>query len=99
VEPTRTLVPELLRELGLDSGVAGWRAVEAWPAIVGERLARRTRAASFHQGTLRVEVVGSSWASELEFLKRHLLRELQQRLGPHVRELRFLVTARRGSQR
>ena len=52
----------------------------------------------FHAGTLQVEVEGSAWAYELEFLKRRFLKELQRRLGSHVRELHF-VTARGGIQR
>jgi predicted nucleic acid-binding Zn ribbon protein len=88
----------LLRELGLEAGVEGWRAVKEWPEIAGPRIARHAKAVGFHEGTLSVEVEGSAWAYELEFLKRRLLRELQRRLGPHVRDLR-LVTARGGIQR
>ena len=45
-----------------------------------------------------VEVEGSAWAYELEFLKRRLLRELQSRLGAHIRDLR-LITTRGGIRR
>jgi predicted nucleic acid-binding Zn ribbon protein len=76
----------------------GWRAVEAWPEIAGPRIARRTRAVGFHDGVLQVEVEGSAWAYELEFLKRRFLKEFQRRLGMHVRELRF-TTTRGGIQR
>lgn len=78
--------------------MVGWRAVETWPEIVGSRIARRTRAVGFHDGVLQVEVEGSAWAYELEFLKRDFLRELQSRLGSSVRELRF-ITTRGGIQR
>jgi predicted nucleic acid-binding Zn ribbon protein len=98
VDPTQTLVPRLLRDLGLEAGVAGWRAVEAWPEVAGPRIAQRTRAAGFRDGVLHVEVEGSAWAYELEFLKRRLLGELQQRIGRHVRDLRF-VTTRGGIRR
>ena len=98
MDSTGAIVPRLLRELGLERGIVGWRAVETWPEIVGPRIARRTRAVGFHAGTLQVEVEGSAWAYELEFLKRRFLKELQRRLGSHVRELHF-VTARGGIQR
>ena len=91
MQSTRSLVPQLLRELRLEAGVAGWEAVQAWPAVVGDRVARRTRAMRFHEGTLWVEVEGSAWAFELSFLKRRLLRELQGRVGPHVRDLSFVT--------
>ena len=95
---TGAIVPRLLRELGLEAGVVGWQAVEAWPEIVGPRIAGRTRAIGFHEGTLRVEVEGAAWACELGFLKRRFLKELQRRLGPQVRDLHF-ITARGGIQR
>jgi predicted nucleic acid-binding Zn ribbon protein len=88
----------LLRDLGLERGIVGWRAVESWAEIVGPRIARRTKPVSFHEGVLRVEVEGSSWACELEFLKRRFLKEMQRRLGSDVRGLHF-VTTRGGIQR
>jgi predicted nucleic acid-binding Zn ribbon protein len=72
--------------------MVGCRAIEAWPEIVGPRIARRTRAVGFHEGVLQIEVEGSAWAYELEFLKRRFLKELQRLLGMHVRELRFMTT-------
>lgn len=98
MDPTQTLVPRLLRDLGLEAGVAGWRAVEAWAEVAGPRIARRTHAAGFRDGVLHVEVEGSAWAYELEFLKRRLLGELQRRIGRQVRDLRF-VTTRGGIRR
>jgi len=98
VDSTSALVPRLLRELGLESGVVGWQAVRAWPEIAGPRIARHARAVGFSGGVLNVEVEGSAWAYELEFLKRRLLRELQSRLGAHVRGLR-LITTRGGIRR
>ncbi len=78
--------------------MVGQQAIEIWPQIVGPRIARRTRATGFHEGVLQVEVEGSAWAYELEFLKRRFLKELQRRLGMHVRALRF-ITTRGGIQR
>ena len=99
VESISGVLPALLRDLGLEAGIMGWRAVREWPDAVGPRVARRTRAVSFQEGTLRVEVEGSSWRYELGFLKRDLLRQLNQQLGsPLVRDLEF-IKARGGIQR
>jgi predicted nucleic acid-binding Zn ribbon protein len=90
---------DTLRRLGLERGIAGWRAVEEWPAIVGPRIARRTRAVEFRDGTLVVEVEGSAWLHELGFLERELLEQLARRLGSrHVVDLRFILSRGR-SQR
>jgi predicted nucleic acid-binding Zn ribbon protein len=82
----------LLRELGLERQLQGWRAVEEWPHWVGPRVARHTRAVAFRDGTLVVEVEGSAWMQELGFLKREILRTLNERLGADlVRDIRFTV--------
>jgi predicted nucleic acid-binding Zn ribbon protein len=99
MESIARVLPALLRELGLEAGVLGWRAVTEWPDAVGPQIARRTRAVSFQDGTLRIEVEGSAWRYELELLKRDLLRQLNQRLGsPLVRDLE-LIHSRGGIRR
>jgi predicted nucleic acid-binding Zn ribbon protein len=99
MQSIRALLPRVLRDLGLEHGVAGWRAVEEWSEAAGDRIASRTRALSFHEGTLHVEVEGSAWLHELGYLKRELLRQVNRRLGSaQVRELRFTI-ARGGIRR
>lgn len=99
MESIARVLPTLLRDLGLEAGVLGWRAVTEWPDAVGPRVARRARAVSFKDGTLRVEVEGSSWRYELGFLKRDLLSQLNRHLGAQlVRDLEF-IKARGGIQR
>ena len=93
VESIARVLPSLLRELGLEAGILGWRAVTEWPAAVGPQVARRARAVSFQDGTLRIEVEGSAWRYELGFLKRDLLQQLSRHLGsPLVRDLEFIQT-------
>jgi predicted nucleic acid-binding Zn ribbon protein len=99
MQPIGALLPRVLRDHGLQEGVAGWRAVQEWPEAVGPRIARRARATAFQEGTLQVEVEGSSWLHELGFLKRELIRQVNRRLGSmQVRELRFSI-ARGGNRR
>jgi predicted nucleic acid-binding Zn ribbon protein len=94
-----TILPDLMRELGLEERAAGWRAVSEWPALAGERIARRTRATGFRDGILTVEVEGSAWMHELGYLGRDFVRRANQRLGAEiVREVRF-VLARGGNLR
>ena len=94
-----TILPGLLRELGLEDHARGWRAVSEWTALAGERIARRARATGFRDGVLTVEVEGSAWMHELGFLKADLVRRANQHIGAEVvREVRF-VLARGGIQR
>ena len=93
------VLSQVLRDLGLESDILGWRAVREWPEAVGPRIAQRTRAVGFRDETLWVEVEGSAWLHELGFLKRDLLRQVNRRLGAeHVRQLQFIM-ARGGIQR
>ena len=92
MQPLDVALAQTLRRLGLERGIAGWRAVEEWPSVVGPRIARRTRAVEFRDGTLVVEVEGSAWMHELRFLERELLAQLATRLGSRqVRDLRFVM--------
>lgn len=93
------IFPSLMRSLGLESAAQGWRAVTEWPALAGARVAKHSRAVSFRDGTLVVEVEGSAWLHELGFLRRQLVRRINQHLGSEVlRDVRFVI-ARGGSLR
>ena len=87
------MLPGLLRELGLAETLDGWRAVADWSDTVGPQIAKRTRAVSFRDGALVVEVDGSAWMHELGFLARDLRDKLNERLGrPLVRDIKFTIT-------
>jgi predicted nucleic acid-binding Zn ribbon protein len=99
VQSISGVLPALLRELGLEAGIMGWRAVREWPDAVGPQVARRARAVSFQTGTLFVEVDGSAWLQELSILKRDLVRRVNQRLGASIVQDISLIHARGGIQR
>ena len=92
MESVSGVVARLLRGLGLEDGLRGWRAVAEWPEVVGPQLARHARAVEYHDGALLVEVEGSAWMHELGFLKRDLVRRINQRLGADVvREVKLTL--------
>lgn len=99
MESLAHILPSLIKGLGLEDGAAGWRAVSEWPALAGAPIARRSRATSYRDGVLTVEVEGSAWMHELAFQKRELVKRANQHLGAEVvREVRF-VLSRGGIQR
>jgi len=99
MQPLGSILPALLKSMGLADAAEGWRAVSDWAELAGPRLARHSRAVAFRDGTLTVEVEGSAWMHELGFLKGELARKVNQHLGSDVvREVR-LVVARGGSLR
>ena len=92
MEALSHVLTRLLKQLGLEDELQGWRAVEDWARIVGPRVARHTRAIGFEHGVLRVEVDGSAWMHELGYLKQELIRAVNRELGSdRVREVRFVV--------
>ena len=92
MEAVSGVVARLLRGLGLENAMLGWRAVEEWPKTVGLRIARHTRAVEFRDGTLVVEVEGSAWMQEVGYLKRDLSRRINASLGADVvRDVRLVL--------
>ncbi len=92
MESLAGVLPRVLKQLGLEEGLLGWRAVREWEQVVGARVARHTRAVAFRDGVLHVEVEGSAWMHELGFLKTDLMRRINRHLGSClVRNLRFVV--------
>ena len=86
------VLARLYRRLGLEGELAGARAVEVWPRVVGPRVASHARAVGFQNGVLRVEVEGSAWMHELSFLKHQVLQAINRELGSRrVRDVRFVV--------
>ena len=92
MEAVANVLSRLMQRLGLSAQLEGWRAVEEWHRLVGPRVGRHTRAVSFRNGALLVEVEGSAWMHELSFLKRDLLQTINRHLGAdRVREVRFIL--------
>jgi predicted nucleic acid-binding Zn ribbon protein len=100
MESVAHVLSRVLRELGLEQDVLGWRVVDEWPRLVGPRVAHHTRAVAYRSGTVHVEVEGSAWMHELGFLKRELIREINRQLGSdQVRDVRFLMPRGRRQRR
>jgi len=56
-------------------------AVAAWPAAVGAKAARHTRAVALEGKTLIVEAGDELWLRNLELLNGHILANLRRSLG------------------
>jgi predicted nucleic acid-binding Zn ribbon protein len=75
---------DLLTRLDLADPMTGWRALELWPEVVGERVAAKARAVSFRDGQLWVEVESAAWMNELTYLRERIIKELNAKLGDEV---------------
>jgi Dna[CI] antecedent, DciA len=63
----------------------------AWPVVCGSAVAERTRALSFSNGVLRVEVNGQRWKSELQALAPRYLAMINRYTTEPVLRIEFVV--------
>ncbi len=92
MESLSGVLPRVLKQLGLEQGLLGWRAVAEWDRVVGPDVARHARAVAYRDGVLQVEVEGSAWMQELGFLERVLVQKINRHLGRSVvRDVRFVL--------
>jgi predicted nucleic acid-binding Zn ribbon protein len=63
----------------------------AWPVVCGSAVAERTRALSFQDGVLRIEVADAGWKSELQALAPRYLATINRYILEIVRRIEFVV--------
>ena len=63
----------------------------AWPVVCGSAVAERTRAVSFEDGVLRVEVSGPRWKAELQTLAPRYLAVINRYTTEMVRRIEFVL--------
>ena len=87
------VLASVLQKRGYGKPLANEGARKAWAAVAGERLAARTRVATFRDGILTIEVDSAAQRYELEaFRGQELLAALQRdRSIPAVRKIVFRV--------
>ncbi|MBZ5549805.1 MAG: DUF721 domain-containing protein [Acidobacteriia bacterium] len=65
----------------------------AWPVACGSAVAERTRAVSFADGVLRVEVANAGWRRELAALAPRYVATINRYSAATVRRIEFVVMA------
>jgi hypothetical protein len=68
-------------------------ALLAWPVACGSAVADRTRALSFSDGILRVEVADPGWRRELANLAPRYLALINRYSASSVKRIEFVVKA------
>jgi hypothetical protein len=63
----------------------------AWPVACGSAVAERTRALSFSEGILRVEVADAGWQRELATLAPRYVAAINRYSSTSVRRIEFVV--------
>ena len=90
LRPAGEILSTLMTSLGLAGRLREREALERWPALVGEEIARRSEAVRIREGVLYVRVRSAAWSQELLFLKGKILSEYADALGTGlVKDIRF----------
>ena len=80
----------LARSLGIRRTLDEYGVLEAWPAVVGERVAAVSRAMHMENGVLFVGVSTAPWRAELSMKRLEIMRKINTMLGKDVvKEIRF----------
>jgi hypothetical protein len=73
--------------------------LRAWPVVCGSVVAERTRALSFEDGVLRVEVAGLGWKAELQALAPRYVAVINRYTAEAVRRIEFVVSPADGADK
>ncbi|MFZ5980060.1 MAG: DUF721 domain-containing protein [Candidatus Zixiibacteriota bacterium] len=91
------VVESVIKSLGLTHKYNGWLTVNRWPEIVGEHIARISRAVRFEDGILYVAVPDASWRQNLAMEIDNILEKIRQYpYGRVVKQIR-LVRGEKGN--
>jgi hypothetical protein len=75
-----------------DASVVNVELLEAaWPALVGQDLAKRTRPRAWHDRTLSIDVCSHLWLQELSFRREELRRRIQHTFPWKLERILFAV--------
>jgi predicted nucleic acid-binding Zn ribbon protein len=97
MEQVRGGLQKLAAEV-LQKAAPGEAPLLAWPLVCGPQLAQKTRALSFAEGVLRVEVPDAAWATQMLVFVPRYLASINKLTGGGVTRIQF-VTAGAPSRR
>ncbi|HEX4602432.1 MAG TPA: DUF721 domain-containing protein [Candidatus Angelobacter sp.] len=90
MEPVRTGLRQIMQDL-LRTRPAEEAVILAWPLVCGKEVASRTRAASFTDGKLMVEVQDAAWRNQLQSFVPRYISGYEALLGQVVQSMQFKV--------
>jgi predicted nucleic acid-binding Zn ribbon protein len=90
MESVRTGLRQIMQDL-LRARPAEEAVVLAWPLVCGKEVAARTRAVSFNEGSLIVEVPDTAWRNQLQSFTPRYISGYEGLLGQVVQSVKFTV--------
>jgi predicted nucleic acid-binding Zn ribbon protein len=80
--PAAEIMPQVLKDLGIDRRRAEAEVVKVWNNLIDPRLTAHAQPTGLHKGTLFVTVDSSVWLDEIvRYRRREILDRLQHSFG------------------
>ncbi len=75
------VLERLFNKLSIDKKLKEVNALKLWEEVTGEKISRHSLPLFVRKGNLFVRVDNSGWLTQLIYLKREIISELNKRLG------------------
>lgn len=75
------VLERLFNKLSIDKKLKEVNALKLWEEVTGEKISRHSLPLFVRKGNLFVRVDSSGWLTQLTYLKREIISELNERLG------------------
>ena len=86
------LIKDVIRSHRKHGDASMIRVWEVWPSAVGEPIGSNTSPAAFKGKLLIVNVIDSAWLQQLWFLKKDIIRKVNESLDDElVEEIKFKI--------
>jgi predicted nucleic acid-binding Zn ribbon protein len=86
------LLKSILARMGLGHSLDGWRIVNLWPEIVGDKIADVSKAIRYENETLFISVPDAVWRQELLLDVDRILQEIHTVPGGRsVKKIHFIA--------
>lgn len=91
-EKVNAVLERVLSSLNLGLRVKQYRIWDVWNSVVGDAIARQAQPQQIRAMVLWVSVSSSTWMQQLEFMKRHIVERINERIGEKViNDIRFRI--------
>ena len=83
-KPLRSTINNLIKRLGIESGIRQAKAIQIWDDIVGEINAKKTEVLRVERGILFIKVSDCAWRQELSMQKFDIIKRLNSALKSKI---------------
>jgi hypothetical protein len=86
------IIPRVFRNLDMNERMKNWQVVEKWAEIVGNRIAKHTKATGVDSKNLYVEVDNPMWQSQLFLMKESIIKKIKK-YNINIKDIKFHIAS------